>query len=97
MEYEKKQGVSQLELLCTEFENEERSKEHKKEMKRKKKKKSKQGKKLTFAAKPTLSQQSLVRHGHQFPGSACCSAHSSVLLSYGVLRTVVYSLFKCSI
>lgn len=39
---EKKQGISQLELLCTEIELEERNKELKKEMKRKKKKKSKQ-------------------------------------------------------
>ena len=41
---EKKQGISQLELLCSEIELEERNKELKKEMKRKKKKKSKQTK-----------------------------------------------------
>lgn len=41
---EKKQGISQLELLCSQIELEERNKEHKKEMKRKKKKKSKQSK-----------------------------------------------------
>ena len=44
MALEKKQGISQLELLCSEIELEERNKELKKEMKRKKKKKSKQTK-----------------------------------------------------
>lgn len=57
MEYEKKQGVSQLELLCNEFENEEKNKELKKEMKRKKKKKSKQEKKLISSAKQAFSQR----------------------------------------
>ncbi|XP_067929265.1 gametogenetin-binding protein 2-like [Watersipora subatra] len=42
---EEKQGISQLELLCSELELEEKNKEHKKEMKRKKKKKSKLSKK----------------------------------------------------
>ncbi|KAF6024297.1 GGNBP2 [Bugula neritina] len=42
---EQKQGISQLELLCSEFELEEKNKEHKKELKRQKKKKSKQSKK----------------------------------------------------
>lgn len=42
---EKKQGISQLELLCSEIEMEEKTKEHKKEMKKQKKKKSKQNKK----------------------------------------------------